>query len=355
MKKKINFNLIFNIVVIVISVSLVAYFCFSEDGLADLIKSDVCMDIFWIFMAAVCQLTNMFIDSTITWLFLRRGNQPFTLLDGIKSSCVGSFYSCITPSSTGGQPMQIVFLSKKHIDIGFAMSCMTQKFLVYQITTTLVSVTTLIIKFDFFVKLIDNPILWVFVLMGFLSQVIVTSGFLIVSFSTRLSKWLLRIIGALLKKIRLIKDPQGKIDYMTGQVELFHNENKALMKQPKLLIISYILIFIQVMAILLVPYCIYRSFCVNEASVTDMMFSQSFVNLASSMVPLPGATGAAELSFSVFYNRFFGKNIMKSALLLWRTITYYFVIIICFPFSMLTKNKDKEASAENDNLELPDE
>ena len=105
------------------------------------------------------------------------------------------------------------------------------------------------------------------------------------------------------------------------------------------------------MIILAVPYCIYRSFCINDASLTDMMFSQSFVNLASSLVPLPGATGAAELSFSVFYNRFFGKNILKSALLLWRTITYYFVIIICFPFSMLTKTKKTSASAEEQNGE----
>ena len=351
MKKKINFTLIFNIVVIAISVSLVAYFCFSEDGLADLIRSNVRMDIFWIFMAVVCQLSNMFIDSVITWLYLRRGSQPFSLLDGIKNSCVGSFYSCITPSSTGGQPMQIVFLSKKHIDIGFAMSCMTQKFLVFQITTTLVSVTTLIVKFDFFVKLVDNPILWVFVLLGFLSQVTVTSGFLIVSFSTRLSRWLLKVTGAILKRLKFVKDPQGKIDHLTKQVEMFHSENKALLKQPKLLLISYILIFIQIMIILAVPYCIYRSFCINDASLTDMMFSQSFVNLASSLVPLPGATGAAELSFSVFYNRFFGKNILKSALLLWRTITYYFVIIICFPFSMLTKTQKTDASAEEQNGE----
>ena len=56
-----------------------------------------------------------------------------------------------------------------------------------------------------------------------------------------------------------------------------------------------------------------------------------------------GATGAAELAFSVFYGMFFGTDMLKSALLMWRVITYYAVILISAPFSMLTKKKSTTA------------
>jgi uncharacterized membrane protein YbhN (UPF0104 family) len=64
------------------------------------------------------------------------------------------------------------------------------------------------------------------------------------------------------------------------------------------------------------------------------------------MMPLPGATGAAELAFSVFYGMFFGTAMLKSALLMWRVISYYAVIVISAPFSMLTKKKSIEDKGE---------
>ncbi|MEE0857946.1 MAG: lysylphosphatidylglycerol synthase transmembrane domain-containing protein [Acutalibacteraceae bacterium] len=349
MKKKINFNLIFNIIVIVLSVTLITYFCISDDGLIDLINSDIKLSVFWIAMAVVCQLGNMFIDSVMTYLYVRKEHKEFTLLDGIKSSCVGSFFSAVTPSSTGGQPMQVLFMAKKNIDPGYSTSCLMQKFLVFQITSTLFSVFALVFRFNFFVNTITTPVLWVFVVAGFFSQVVVTGGFIFISFNKRLSSWIIKLLDKLLHKLKFIKNPDKYVKQLSEQVEMFHEGNKNLLKKPKLLVVSYALIFVQILLILLVPYCVYRGFSMSGASPVDMICSQAFVNLASAMMPLPGATGAAELAFSVFYNMFFGKAILKSALLVWRVITYYGVILICAPFSMLTKDKKSKNVSNNDN------
>lgn len=352
MRKKINFTLIFNILVIVISIVLITYFCISKDGLIDLLSSDIKINIFWILMAVVCQLGNMFIDSVITYIYIKKQYKSFSLLDGIKSSCVGSFFSAVTPSSTGGQPMQVMFLAQKKIDPGYSTSCMMQKFLVFQITSTVFSVFSLVFRFDFFINNITTPILWLFVAAGFFSQVVVTGCLMFISFNRRLSSWIVKMVGKLLNKIKFIKNPDKYAKMLSDQVDVFHNGNKALIKQPKLLVKSYTFIFLQVLLIMLVPYCIYRGFCLEGASPIDMVCSQAFVSLASAMMPLPGATGAAELAFSVFYNMFFGVVILKSALLLWRVITYYGVILICAPFSMLTKSKkNKKDKFIEDNIE----
>ena len=107
--------------------------------------------------------------------------------------------------------------------------------------------------------------------------------------------------------------------------------------------VPFIIIF-AIILILIIPYCICRAFLINGVSPVDMVCSQAFVNLSSAMIPLPGATGAAELSFSVFYNMFFGAEILKSALLIWRVITYYGVILLCAPFSLLTKGKNNTSN-----------
>ena len=153
MIKKINFNAVFNICVIVISVALITYFCVSKDGLIDLLKSDINLDVFWLVMAVLCQLGNMLIDSLLLYLYIKKEYKNFSFLDGVKSSFVGSFFSAITPSASGGQPMQVVFMSAKKIDAGYSTSCLIQKFLVYQITSTAFTVFALIVEFDFFMKM----------------------------------------------------------------------------------------------------------------------------------------------------------------------------------------------------------
>lgn len=342
MKKKISFAVVFNIIVIALSIGLITYFCVSEDGLIDLISSDISLNALWVVLAVLCQLGNMFIDSVVTYMYIKGDYSSFTFLDGVKSSCVGSFFSAITPSSTGGQPMQVIFMANKKIDAGFATSCMTQKFVVFQITSTAFSVFALIFKFDFFISHVNTPVLWAFVIAGFFSQVVVTGLFIFISFNRRFSNWVVRVCSKLIRKIKLIKNPEKYIKSITDQVEVFHDGNKALMSKPKLMVKSYLLVFVQVLLMMLVPYCIYRAFGLNGASPVDMVCSQAFVTLASAMIPLPGATGAAELAFSVFYKMFYGSAILKSALLLWRVITYYGVILICAPFSILTKKKEDE-------------
>lgn len=331
--------------VILLSLGLICYFFLSEGGLLDLIKSSRQFDPIWLCSAFLVHIMNMFLDAIVTLNFIRLRYKQFNMWDAVKVACVGSFFSAITPSSTGGQPMQVYLMAKKHIDVGYSTSAMLQKFLVFQIVSTLYSVLIIIFRFGFFVDSINNPVLWVFVSFGFVSQVLVTAGFLVISFSKRLTQKLLNFLSKILHMLKFVKEPDKKIASLEAQVDLFHESNRAFFKEKKLMVSSYILIGLQILCILSVPYFIYRGFSLNGTSAFDMICSQSFVQLASAMMPLPGATGAAELGFNVFFAASFGETV-KSATLVWRIITYYGTILICAPFSYLTKDKDSEDALE---------
>lgn len=243
--------------------------------------------------------------------------------------------------------MQVYLMSKMKIGAGQATSYMLQKFLIYQIVSTVISVLALMFRFNYFVTDINSPIVWTLFTYGVFSQIIVTAAFLVVSFSSKLSSKIIKLLDKILHKIKFIKKPDKMISSLSTQVNSFHECNKKLLKNPSLLITSYLIVIVQVLCILLVPYFIYKSFEITDtnnavAYPIDVICAQSFVNLTSAMMPLPGATGAAEVGFTVFFSKFYPANIMKSAILIWRVITYYGVIVLCLPFSYLTKDKRKE-------------
>lgn len=341
-KFKISFNLILNIFVVIMSVSLVVYFFVSPAGLMDLLKNSPDSIIWgWVILAFISFMMNIVMDIFVTFLFVRTEVKTFTLWDAVKTSCVGQFFSAITPSSTGGQPMQVYLLSKMGISAGFSTSCMTQKFIVYQITSTMVSIFAIFLRFDYFISTMDTPFKWGLVILGFISQVAITSLLLIVSFSKGLSRKILKLVSKIMHKIKFIKNPDGKADAFEKQISNFHDANRNVFKYKKRMVVYYLLVFCQVIFILGCPYLLYRAFNFSEANPVDMICAQAYVNLTSSLIPLPGSSGIAELAYNMYMAPYFANGTLKSAILIWRFITYYLVIVCTAPFSRFTSGKNK--------------
>ena len=79
-------------------------------------------------------------------------------------------------------------------------------------------------------------------MLGFVSQIAVTVFFLIVCFSKKLTGKLLRLVYTIMKAIRFIKNPTGKIRKVARELNMFHKSNKMLMDNKKRLIIIFLLV-----------------------------------------------------------------------------------------------------------------
>lgn len=361
-KRKINSNLIFNIIVAGLSIYLICNFVFTEDGLIDLLKSSSGINFFWIGAALVVFDMNIVIDGLVTLVYIRSQYPKFRFIDALKVACVGVFFGAVTPSNTGGQPMQLYLMSKMHINVGFGSACMTQKFIVYQLVTTSFSIFSVIFKFDFFREAFTNFWSSAFIVLGFTVQLALTALLLVVSFSEPLTKKLIKLIYRILRLLKFIKNPVGIIRRVTREFDNFLQSNRMLMGNKKRLSIIFGLVFAQMICILSVPFFVYISFGMPQlakdnglvpGNFFDFICIQSFVLFTSNLVPLPGASGGAELAFTMYFGRFFsfGKiNKIKPAILFWRFVTYYGAILLTLPFSYYTKDRNKTPKLEAEIL-----
>ncbi len=353
-KIRINGKVIFNVAVVAISIYLVIYFFVSENGMIDLLSTPDSFNVWWIIAALVVFDLNIIIDTLVTLIFLRTQYKSFRFYDSLKVAFVGVFFGAITPSNTGGQPMQLYLLSKMNVSVGFGSACMTQKFIVYQIVMTAVSVFSVIFRYEYFQAAFTSIWSTLFIILGFTVQLVMTALFLIVSFSRKTTSFLINLLEKLFKKLKFIKNSENKIKRISTEVEMFHDGNKALFTNAKILVITYLLVLLQILAILSVPYFVYVSFDMPSVAVAngqtpatlfDVICIQSFVLFTSNLVPLPGASGGAELAFTMYFGQFFiigSINKIKPAILLWRFVTYYGAILISAPFSYFTKGKKDE-------------
>ncbi len=76
---------------------------------------------------------------------------------------------------------------------------------------------------------------------------------------------------------------------------------------------------------------------------------QAILYTTVSSLPLPGAIGVSETLFLKIFGITFGKNILSSAMLLYRFVSFYLYIVICAIVVIINAIKTKDISSEIDN------
>ena len=331
MNKKPNWKLIFNVSSLIIPIIMLVYFLVSENGVMDLIKSATNLNWWWIVIAILSQYGNVLIDAFILFRFTNNYDKKYNFAKSLKATAVGQFFSVITPGAVGGQPMQVYCMKKQKVDTGIATSSLIQKFLVYQTIITVYSFISFLSNLEIFNNNL-GPAMISLAAFGFTSHLLVIVLLYMFSFSKSITLKLIKGIYNFLSKMKIIKNPGEASKKLELQLEIFHESNLKLYKNKKMLLLTCVLTVVQLTFIFIIPYEIYRAFNLYGASPFDMITGQAFVTMVSSFVPLPGGSGAAEGIFYIFFSSYFAQNIIKSAILMWRIITYFLNIVVFAPF-----------------------
>lgn len=348
MKKKPKGTTIFNIVVLLFSVGMLAYFGFSEDGLPDLLKHIDNFNSIWLLAAAGFMFLNFIADIWLTQLFVRISYPRYRFTSATRVAMAGQFYNNVTPYGVAGKPMQIVVMNRQGVDVGRASSAMMQKFLVYQATLSFYSLVVILFRYTFFRNQINDMMFLTIIAFVFQAGIIVL--LMIFSYSKKLTKTILELVFLLLKKIRILKHPEETLVKIENELEMYHENCKVIQKHKGLMILSVLLTIMQLTCYYIVPYCVYRCFDFNQYSAFDLVAAQAFVSMVSSYMPTPGGTGAAEGSFVVMFKVFFGDSV-KSAMVLWRLFSYYMTILVSAPFSAMGKKKSMDQPEKGETLQ----
>ena len=329
MEKKTKWKNIANITMFIITFSILIYFCISNNNLLTLLNVFPNLNPYWLAFAFVSMFLTWFLDSLVLgYIIYTIESKKFSRFLTFKLTMVGQFFSSITPLGVGGQPMQILYLTKYGVPAGSAVSILVKKFLTYQITMVFYSALVIITKFNMFSAKIPGFI--ALSLIGFLSQCFIVILLILFYINKNFTYKIISAFSCLLFKFKIIKNPNSFNKKMEKQLNLFVESNDAFRGNKSLNAKLYVVTFLQFTFLFSIPFFIFKSFNFNGLPIVNMVSTQAFVSMISSYTPLPGAAGVTEGSFITLFKDFFGEDFVAIAMLLCRLITYYFNIIIGF-------------------------
>jgi len=278
---------------------LTFYFMFRNQNLHKIIRTAADVNPIYIVIAISCM--GMFIlceaINIRRTLNIYKYHVPFYKC--IKYAIAGFFFSAITPMATGGQPMQIYYMYKDNIQISHSALALMLELASYQFVTVSMAVLAFIIKFDFF-NSIDYHIKYILI-TGVLLNTCILLAILMAFFSKKVLPKTVNMIFLILEKLHVQKIGQWR-QKAAKQIVLYQ-KGAADLKRNKWAVFG-------------------------DYSFVTVTALQAVLYITVSAIPLPGSVGASENGFLLIFRTLFPMQIINSAMLLSRGISFYLFLMI---------------------------
>lgn len=333
------------IVTIAISAGFLLYFLLSNGGIETLGEVVTKLRFRWLIVTLLAAAAGWMLEGLVLHLIIRHVWKDWSYQKSFQVGMIGLLYSAITPSATGGQPMQVVTMHKMGMDTGVACSAVAVKTLTYQAVMLVYAIIMVVMKLRYFQTNVSN---FSFItIIGILCNSVFIAAVWLFMVSEKTTDRILRALLHLLYKIKLCRHPQERYTKIHNQLSLFHDASKVMGNSVKFYLPLVVFTVLQITLNSMIPYFIYRSFNLHGAQISTMIAAQVFVAMVSAFVPLPGSSGGAESCFYLFFGPYF-KAAIWPAVLLWRVITYYFNILfggVAAGWNNHTQRKHEKESA----------
>jgi glycosyltransferase 2 family protein len=333
-------NKLFSSIIVIVTACIFLSFFLFTTGLNSLIKEIQTLNTSWILLSVVCMLLFWIFEMLTLYTITKKlYTMKNLLVRSIKFQMIGVFFAAISPFSAGSNPAQFYAMTENGMPGGIAGSILMIKFIIHQSINLVILVLALLYKFHYFNSKVNYfPYL---IILGLAVHVLIMVFAISFSINSTLTKRILTTIFKVLKKIKVVKNPESSYNKIELELENFHENASLITKNIKMCTYASIYTLLQYLAFFSIPYCIYRSFGFHTANLWTLISAQIFLTNFMAIIPLPGGAGGAEGGFYLIYGLFFESSKILTALFIWRVLTYYTSIAIGSIFTLILPNEKK--------------
>lgn len=323
---KVNGKKLFSTGLVVASIAAVFMIAFSNSELENAWEALGQLNPLWLLGGFGCWFAYMFFDAFSGWIYLRREGFGIGLGRTVNASLIGFYYSNITPSSAGGQPMQVNSLRKAGIPVGYGTMAATVRLLCNQFAVVTIAMAFWVANREFVARQLGDA-LWLVRIGWIVNFSTVPLGLMAVyqrNLILRFVLWLIRL-GA---KLRLIRNQEASTAIATDVLNTYHTALMSLTRAPARMLTQLLCSFLSSGSLFATVYFVYHAFGFSGTPWNHLLTISSLLYVSASYTPLPGASGAQEGGFLLYYQGIIPGDRIGLALLVWRFITYYMFLIV---------------------------
>lgn len=319
-------KVLLNVLLVAVLLIFTAYLVLSKQELPQIWHYMRKANPWWLLGGVVLLTVFVCCESVILYYLFRKLRVPAKFRRCIAYSYVGFFFSAITPSASGGQPVQLVWMKRDGLDFGVSSLVLLVVTLAYKLALIVLSLVLFLFNANF---VLDN--------LGFMLYVFILGLVLNLAFCTLLAVVIFRPNPArkiakgglnLLCKCRLVRNREVWDAKVEDFIQRYSRGAGLLLGRKELLWEVFGITVFQRLCFFAITFMVYQAFGLSGTNFFQIIALQVVLSLALDILPFPGGIGANEGGFMVMYTQVFGASLVVPGMLLSRGINYYLLVII---------------------------
>lgn len=328
---------------------LTFYIIFKDNSLSEIIDAVSNVQLPYILMGIIAMAIFLSCEGLNIARCLRLFGYEVSGLKALKYAAIGFFFSSVTPSASGGQPMQVYYMYKDKVEVSHSTLALLFELLSFETITVTLSVIGYFYQRETITASMGN--LQYLLLIGLGINVIVMVLLVMTIFSKKairiLSQWAVGVIRV------FSRERADKVDFLLGkQIEEYQRSARYFRENKMIFAKTLATTLIQILAMYSIPFFIYKGFGLSGFHAIEVISLQAVLYVAVSALPLPGALGVSESAFMILFRTLFPTGILSSAMVLSRGISFYLFVLITGIFVAgltLAKKKGNSYGVYNTN------
>lgn len=312
---------------------LTFYIIFKNNNVEEIIKAIYSLNMNYTIIGIICSFTFVVCEGINIGRSLKIMEYEISFFTSIKYAIIGLFFSSVTPSASGGQPMQAYYMHKDGIQVSHSSLALLINLASFQFVTVSMAIIGYIVEHKLLVDSLGS--IKYLVLLGITLNTLAMIFILTAIFSKKFIGKLIDFICFILRKIKYKKVDKFN-ERATDQVKEYKDSAKYFMENKLTILKILLTTTIQIAALHSIPFFIYKAFNLSGYSFITVFMLQAVLYISVSALPLPGAVGVSESGFMVIYKTLFPTKILSSAMLVSRGISFYLLVLLSGIFIAVT-------------------
>lgn len=306
--------------------ALTFYAVFKEQDFGELLLAVKDMKKGYLLSAVLTAIFFVSAEGIIIWYLLRAFGEKIHFRSCIKYAFLGFFYSGITPSASGGQPMQLYYMKKDGHSFANSTVVLMSAAAAYKFVLVAMGIGISIFWWGG-LKGYLGGYLPIYFLGLFLNAVLVAVLLAIMLNGSGVEKFLCKA-ERFLVKLHLLRPSEKREAAIHNVVEEYRSTVQFLKTHGRAIGFLMGVTVIQRCSVFAVTYFVYRGMGLNGTGAFAIMALQAVVYIAVDMLPLPGSQGITELMYAAVFRNIFTGSSLTVSLCVSRGANFYLPLII---------------------------
>ena len=324
--KKTNFRPFLNAIFLLLIFGLTLWSVFGGENLSQLLSCLQTADPAYIIPGIICVLLFVMGESTVIYYLMNTQNIGITFSRCCLYSFIGFFYSCITPSASGGQPMQIIAMRRDRIPVAVSTVVLGIVTITYKLVLVLLGLVVIILR-PAQIMLYLDPVM-PFIYLGVILNVGCILLLLMLVFYPDTIKHVTGWLFSIANRIRPFKHPEKQNARLQHMIDQYRGTADFFRSNRHVIIHVFLITLGQRFILFFVTWLTYRAFSLSGQSASVIITLQGMISVAADMLPLPGGMGVSENLFLTIFSPIFGEELVLSGMVISRGISYYTQLLI---------------------------